>query len=137
MDACECRQRSTRDIVLDIERSVRATHADVNELKSQIQDLREGVVKLGDLVNAAAADIVADIQAVADGWAAKDALIEQLRSQLAVASEALAAAGEHEAAAVAAQSESDDVADAGVISAADVALENLLNPPAPVEPPVV
>lgn len=110
-----------------------AIRAVAEQCKSKIDDLIKGIARMGEKFDAAAADLRADIQAVVDGWAAKDAVIADLRARAERAEAALASADADKAAAVAAQADSDDTDHAAAIADADAALERLL--PAPVEEP--
>lgn len=117
-----------RAVLTYIAINVKSILIGVEKCTTKIDDLRNEVARMGEKVTAAEARLEADIQAVADMVAAKDALIASLTADRDAARAALATADADKAAAVAAQASSDDDADSAVIDAGDAALQNLLHP---------
>jgi chromosome segregation ATPase len=118
----------------NIQGDVFAVRAALVDIRRDIAELKEEVVAMGEKVQAAEQRLEGDIQAVADGWAAKDALIEQLRAQVGNLSSALEQSDADKAAAVDAQAAIDDATDSDAINKGDQALQNLLNPQPSPEP---
>jgi len=94
---------------------------------------------MGDATTASLAHLADDLHKVADVITALKADNDALRANNASLTEALASADADKAAAVAAQAQADDNADAAAVDEADGIIHDLVNqadnPPAPVEEP--
>jgi hypothetical protein len=109
--------------------AVTSTNSALLDISTKLDALTQEVSTMGQLEQAAAAQLETDIQAVATGWAAMAAQITSQASQITTLQAQLTQAGVDQANAVAAQASADDTQAASDITAGDTALQNLLNPP--------
>lgn len=112
--------------------AIRAALLDIVTILNRIEGK---LTAMGQAEQAAAAQLETDITTIANGWAALQAANTALQGQVKALQDQLAAAGLAQTAAVQAQADADDTQAAADITAADTAINNILNPPAPPAPP--
>lgn len=128
---CRCCRDGERldldDVLSDVQADAAATRLSVNTAIRKIDQLSKDVQIMATREEQAWSDFSAKIETIKQGWAAKDAEIANLRAQLANA-------GADTAAQVQAALDADSAVDATKVEAANVALDELVVPPAQPEP---